>query len=1071
VRIFGRSFPLQSRVSKTSYPPTKIISAAGIQSPSKNNISVLTNGSTLVNGTVVTASDSGATIAGTLEIVVIAERLASGTFSSAASVSGRGITWTKIGGSTQLTIPWWGISVGNSGTVQITSSDVTWESVEWTLLGIKGGIGIVQATSSTVDNATSISATLSSFASDNNTTLAMVIAGVSADITPESGWDKADLITVTEGGVVTTLLVAETDQVDTSPSASVLSASPMAMWAVEIKAATPKIQQRFFHSSIGSDEAFGTALLYMVDRILPAGIPSAETFGAPLVVYNARLFPTGISSEETFGSVIYEDITASLLTASGSATDGNSYLTASISPSANKLILAWVVNRRPTGNPTTPTLSGCGLTWVQVTTLIFANIGTSTRRFTLFRAMGESPTTDQVTINLITTHEHCLWSISEYDGVDTSGTNGSGAIVQSATNRSDSLQALTVSLSAFERNDNGSAAAFCGRGTITGWAPEAGWDELSDVSITDADEGNTVTTLQTQWIENADNSVTATANGTDAVAGIAVELRAKVGSSVGQINQAVTANSISSDEAFGTAIVSQRVFASGLKTVTEEDIPTILGSGNNGNPQSLYTFSVGQTPDADTLTLLLVRNVKSTGPSLPSPSGLGITWGQEESMSFASIAAPQIRLTLFRAVSSNPTSGSLNIDFGGSVQDNCSYILVKVPGVKVTGANGSDGIPQSETNRADSTSSPLAVTLNSFSSNTNGVMVFFSSGTAVGDITPESGWSELIELAVGSSDAERLALHWRVDKDTTATGTFDAATSQGAIAIELSYLGKGFGVPLVKEQGRDLIFPPGIVSGETFGTATIDGGVVGVGRGHIIDGATFACYRLNNDLNDASPNARHLSLFAGTAIDTDPIIFDKGRARYFDGSTQYNRSGDSNWNTLWLGEWTVELWLVLGDTNTTTRSLLSYYVPSSEAQADNTLVSLSLVYSSGDYKASVLWENGGGNDVSYTTTTNVIASAKAHRRTHIAWRKRSVGGGNYVVDFFSNGTPLETSSSLANADGGGNSNLYVGGETPLFFGRLDDIRISNVARTPAQVFESYRRGLGGAPRTIIVVGG
>jgi hypothetical protein len=61
-------------------------------------------------------------------------------------------------------------------------------------------------------------------------------------------------------------------------------------------------------------------------------------------------------------------ITATDLTRGGSSSSSSSYTTASITPSANRLVLAWVTNDR-WSSPDIPTLSGNGLTWVQVNTV------------------------------------------------------------------------------------------------------------------------------------------------------------------------------------------------------------------------------------------------------------------------------------------------------------------------------------------------------------------------------------------------------------------------------------------------------------------------------------------------------------------------------------------------------------------------------------------------------------------------------------------------------------------------------------------------------------------------------
>lgn len=55
-------------------------------------------------------------------------------------------------------------------------------------------------------------------------------------------------------------------------------------------------------------------------------------------------------------------------------------------------------------------------------------------RLTRFRALGASPTTGTLTISFgATNQDGCLWTWAELDGVDTSGTNGSGAIADTQT--------------------------------------------------------------------------------------------------------------------------------------------------------------------------------------------------------------------------------------------------------------------------------------------------------------------------------------------------------------------------------------------------------------------------------------------------------------------------------------------------------------------------------------------------------------------------------------------------------------------------------------------------------------
>lgn len=143
---------------------------------------------------------------------------------------------------------------------------------------------------------------------------------------------------------------------------------------------------------------------------------------------------------------------ASLLTAGNSIAGGTSFNTASIAPAANELILLWVESH-PTA---TPTATGNSLTWVQVTQVALGN-----SRGTLLRAMGASPSSGVVTIDFgATSQDSVSWIVIDYSGTDTSGTNGSGAIVQSATN-TDGVggTSLTITLGAGIGSGNATAAA------------------------------------------------------------------------------------------------------------------------------------------------------------------------------------------------------------------------------------------------------------------------------------------------------------------------------------------------------------------------------------------------------------------------------------------------------------------------------------------------------------------------------------------------------------------------------------------------------------------------------------
>jgi hypothetical protein len=169
------------------------------------------------------------------------------------------------------------------------------------------------------------------------------------------------------------------------------------------------------------------------------------------------------------------------LTHDSSTTDGTTFNTASITPGANRLILCLDQGRKDTGTGAQSTITGCGLTWVQLATVI---LGT-TRRINISRALGASPSTGQVTITYANSQEWSLWQVVEVDGVDTSGTNGSGAIVGSpVTDSSSSATTLSLTLPAFASANN-AAFGFFVHTTNQVKTPGSGFTELVDFGLAD----------------------------------------------------------------------------------------------------------------------------------------------------------------------------------------------------------------------------------------------------------------------------------------------------------------------------------------------------------------------------------------------------------------------------------------------------------------------------------------------------------------------------------------------------------------------------------------------------------
>ena len=156
--------------------------------------------------------------------------------------------------------------------------------------------------------------------------------------------------------------------------------------------------------------------------------------------------------------------------------------TATLVPVVNRLYLCTVAQRAGVA-PTVPTVSGGGgLTWVQVATVAHS---ANFRAITLFRAMKSSGLTSGTvaasfggqsqTISFIT--------IEELTSIDTTGVDGAGAIVQSATAVSTANgTSSSVTLAAFADATNNAVFSSSCHTQIENTNPESGYTELSDQS-------------------------------------------------------------------------------------------------------------------------------------------------------------------------------------------------------------------------------------------------------------------------------------------------------------------------------------------------------------------------------------------------------------------------------------------------------------------------------------------------------------------------------------------------------------------------------------------------------------
>lgn len=209
-----------------------------------------------------------------------------------------------------------------------------------------------------------------------------------------------------------------------------------------------------------------------------------------------------------------EAIACAALT-SGNGTASATAVTASVSPSPDALVLTSVVSSLASEPDPPSGATGNGLTWVQVATVAYH---TDDRRVTVFRAMGASPSAGAITVTWAESQTSFQWSVVECTGVDTSGTDGSGAVVQSTTNTAAAATSITGTLAALEAATSVHVAV-SGISINGAQTHDAQFAELTDTSI-----GTGASGLEAEW---ATNETDATPTFATANAGIvSIEVRA-----------------------------------------------------------------------------------------------------------------------------------------------------------------------------------------------------------------------------------------------------------------------------------------------------------------------------------------------------------------------------------------------------------------------------------------------------------------------------------------------------------------------------------------------------------------
>ncbi len=143
----------------------------------------------------------------------------------------------------------------------------------------------------------------------------------------------------------------------------------------------------------------------------------------------------------------------------GSSTLGpGTFNTAVFTPSTNSLVFLFAVAFYSAGPNVSPG-NGNGLTWANIFDSNIYTINAS-NSVGLWRAMASSPSSGAISISTDATE--LVWDIFELTGVDTSGTNGSGAVVRGTVGFGSGPTTITADLSGGPSGASNAIVGFAG---------------------------------------------------------------------------------------------------------------------------------------------------------------------------------------------------------------------------------------------------------------------------------------------------------------------------------------------------------------------------------------------------------------------------------------------------------------------------------------------------------------------------------------------------------------------------------------------------------------------------------
>jgi concanavalin A-like lectin/glucanase superfamily protein len=199
---------------------------------------------------------------------------------------------------------------------------------------------------------------------------------------------------------------------------------------------------------------------------------------------------------------------------------------------------------------------------------------------------------------------------------------------------------------------------------------------------------------------------------------------------------------------------------------------------------------------------------------------------------------------------------------------------------------------------------------------------------------------------------------------------------------------------------------------------------------------------------------------AGTFIIGDPLINDGGLSRFMDNSTAYQTSTylNESMRQAVLNSWTFECWIRGGDNLLAAqRGLFNYGGDHSTEVASSNYAALDILID-GTMRYNI--EHDAGVNTNAVSLTIFDATNK-FRRHHFAFVK-TLSGGLCITRWYLDGAQVGADTAgIVDFNGGTAAWLWlcVGDTvTSRLLATIDDIRISNVARTSAEILADYQAG-------------